>query len=852
MTSNDSAMQILKLWNIRLLESIPCNAQQLNEISNFLNTGSEEPKKKGSRRSKTYRSSESGSVQRASSFSKSQTLSTGVLAGGATLSQGSNFGPPLPALPVSRNQQARSWGGPSDHHSTAGILSQESFFSAGRLGLGSARMSTSPPPLPPRPEESSSDEEDPDYAYIDENKVKGPQMNGGSHLPPRRSVSPSLDDQLEELKKDIMREKKAKKKKAEEQKRYEYPQIHLQSKSLSIQRRTSPRSRPNFPHADPEDYLEPVPSKRIQSTSTSSNGSTSSFLGVGQHSRSVSEPDTSVFPSPTKTLSQPPIFELGGDGSLGLLPPAQQSRHDTSPLDLSPVQSGANPPVLPPRTWRNVSVTSTSSINSASSVGGSAFSFNSRTASVPQMPFREDEVVSKRTYGVNENITPPSHTGNQASPSLRTDSHKEENHSRTSLDMSTPTNPLPLPPRSPNKSRRLSSSSASSGSPANMCPRCHSLRKSKTSVSKTFSLDHKAAPPLPNEENRKSLPNLNAVCAITENDLRNRKPSQGRHHHHHHHHHICGKHSPDASNDVFPSHSNPSLRSSQNMEYLELVGDSPPSSIDTELRPEIDLLKGCLQALEYLEHKVNRGDSTTATSLSSTSSSSTQHTTRAGAQSIGQKKTIQTDLDAAIQQTQQVQAELSENLRKPTTVAPLMKRNTIATMSTTVQSPTSSSTVSRSMISATTTPSRANGALPYRSSSSMASISSPSYPPPPVPPRSLVSLGGQPEQTLPKSPKLSRRSNTFTQAPPNHHNRHTLTKTRSLSRQGTYGATIYGDAHLPAPARSSSAAGTASGLNGTSIASRYNNHHRHFNGHMDSQSQTVFVHHIKGRLAHMV
>ena len=126
--------------------------------------------------------------------------------------------------------------------------------------------------LPPRPEESDSD--DPDYSYIDENEVKGPESQSGklrtmsSRMSGGRGrvSSPTLDDQLEELKKSIMRENKKKKRdKVANQGRREAITLHFSPRS-------SPRSRlpMNFSRTKPDDYLKPMASKRL--TSMSSEG----------------------------------------------------------------------------------------------------------------------------------------------------------------------------------------------------------------------------------------------------------------------------------------------------------------------------------------------------------------------------------------------------------------------------------------------------------------------------------------------------------------------------------------------------------------------------------------------------
>ncbi|XP_064395222.1 serine/arginine repetitive matrix protein 1-like isoform X2 [Halichondria panicea] len=423
-TDKEKAVQILKVWNVRLLESIPGDPQKLNEISLTSSvTAGGGKTKRSSRKTKSFKSRErriepqqpDDVVKRTSSFARFSTYGTGL--GSTALSQ------PLPG-------QRTSWTDFPD--------SQDSYF--GRFGPGVS----SPPPLPARPVESS-DEDDPDYAYIDETEVKGPTGEGAANV--KRTPSDELDDQLNELRKSIQRENKAKKR----------------MKAQTLQRI---HTTPSFLPADPADYLVPVPSKRSQTVSVSSD------------CRDLSDPSSN---------------------------------------DCSPVFVGGNPPSLPPR------------------VG--------------------------RSYGVNED------------------------RDAGMKDYSLPA--PPLPPRSPTKeflSRKSSSSSSHSASSNHQrCPKCYSLKKSKSSVSKTVSLEQRSTRMPAKEESRKSMPNL-------ENDIRHR--------------HCCSQ---DSEQFLTTTHSREYLQLMEDKEssnpvlgpdraYLQLMEDK--GSSNPVLGPELDLLSSCLQTLE--------------------------------------------------------------------------------------------------------------------------------------------------------------------------------------------------------------------------------------------------------------
>ena len=116
-TDHNTAIQVLKLWNICLLESIPSSSspEKLNEISSFLNmsTSSKNDRLRNSERtSLSFRRSKKPPkeelVKRADSFSANTTLST--------------KGTPPTVPHRSRESLTKSWGYSSD--TLPGVFSQ--------------------------------------------------------------------------------------------------------------------------------------------------------------------------------------------------------------------------------------------------------------------------------------------------------------------------------------------------------------------------------------------------------------------------------------------------------------------------------------------------------------------------------------------------------------------------------------------------------------------------------------------------------------------------------------------------------------------------------------------------------
>lgn len=904
-TSAENSMQILKTWNIRLMESITFNPQQLNEISSVLNTNTLPSNSKHSKGrgivSRSFRASKHNSVKedtqdlrRADSFSKLQSyrtdISGGVVPGG--LSQGNVRVGGLPPLP--REANTRSWGG-DDHlgpNGMLGALSQDSVFahSTGLLG--------SPPPLPPRPNfrtkdyGNQDDSDDPDYAYIKEDEVEGPR-NGNANGVKKHRPSISVDDELSRLEQDIIRDNRAKK---EEERRRT---MTLDQAPVRGRNHVPPLSlgpRVHFPKPHPQDYTEFVPAKRAHLKSTSSEPEKASV--PASHTRSISEPDSRIQPSPARAGMQPAVSESNDEEMDSLLPRGQPLQSDHTPTDYSDFLP-SNAPALPPRSWRNASTSSYTSLSSSGNLGNDLSGSVSSTVfapinelgvalgrgvaltsdnlsdeSGPDKPVSPDSQMSLEKKPVGQ--TTPSPNSDKENKVPPTTIPEETLPLATSTEAPQPegglATPPPLPPRSPAKeklSRKSSTSSNSSASSNGRCPRCRSLRKSKASVSKTVSLDQRTATIAKeaHEECRKSLPDLADTTEDSLGGKGHRHAHRGREHSH------CSRCSPVSSTNALQGDSPPSLKSTslQNFDYLQLVGEdaNSTSSIENELSVEMDLLNSCLQTLEYLENKVkattSEGGTDTMTSAVSNSTHSHTHSTSASqwmpmttgskvrpAPHSDVKKSVYTQ---AKNQAEMALAELNQPLRshgpkasRPSSYTaterhghtPLGKQNSFSSF-------TPSTTIGLRGIP--------NGTLPVRSTSSTALIAPSIVHAPPIPPRSMVSL----TETLAVDPnKVSRVS------PKNksHSAGQLHTQTLPINKQNRLisGGPNYRPPHH-APVRSATSIGiTPSSTRATPSSTRGHPsliRHQPMN-HVEGpgQSSTVFIHHIKDRrvggLTHLV
>ncbi len=700
-------MDILKMWNMRLLESIsyPSSQELIIEGSLSLQNNSTLTKEKKGKasKSKSFRSTKNASIKkesdplrRADSLNKLHSYRTDINgSGGGGASQGGIRIGGLPPLP--REANTKSWGGPEDLSDLGGgnlrNLSQDSFFG----------LVVDPPPLPPRLSNRiknyNSDEEDPDYSYIKEDEIKGPKKEGSGLKKERsglkkegsgpkkegsgqnRSNSSSVDDVLNELEQEIIRDNE-KKKRAQTLNR-----VHSKPSSRGAQQlgprvfppqdgiddvtrslKLGPRVRPSYQKPDPQDYTDFVPSKRSNVQSTSSEPEKLA-VGVFSHIRSVSEPDPHPYPH-NVAAQHPPVFETS-EADASPYGRHQSQPEDSAPSDYAMIGEDHPTPLLPPRSWR---YTSTSSSHEGSGAGpngnplaGSATSSGSNLDAfgsekgptlsgesgspvldgrglVKESSNRNSEVMSSLEEGLgmkgrifNVGGTPPSPT---KEPRIVSSSVPHSRHSQfhvtgplrmSSIVTNTPqqnvpvTTPPPLPPRSPTKdklSRRLSSSSSG------RCPKCKNM---KTSVGKTVSLGVSSGK-WSSEEYRKSLPDL-ADKAVQENSLgggaEGGQKLQHRPSHRNHGH--CSKCSLESSSDgIRGNDSHQSLHSGslQNFDYLQLVGEETKKAGPAPLG-ELDLLSSCLEMLNRNVPSSPGLSGETATMTSTVSNSS--HTTSTSA-----------------------------------------------------------------------------------------------------------------------------------------------------------------------------------------------------------------------------
>ena len=895
-------MQILKTWNIRLMESITFNPQQLNEISSVLNTSTmpgDGKKGRGGNVSKSFRSLKHNSVKapnqqdlrRADSFSKVQSYRTDIGGSGLPpggLSQGGVRIGGLPPLP--REANTRSWGG-DDHLGPGGILgalSQDSVFthSTGLLV---------PPPLPPRPNFKSyshqDDNDDPDYAYIKEDEVEGPPSapdtaDGGGVGVKKHRPSISVDDVLSMLEQDIMRENRAKKEEEQRKRTMTLDRVAMSSRSHMPPMTLGPRV--HVPVHKPQDYTDFVPAiqrPHLKSTSSEPDKPTVAI----SHAYSASEPDSRVVqPSPARIGMQPPAVFENQDEEMDSLLPRKELVPDHTPNDYSDfIPSAGQAPALPPRSWRNTSSSSYASLSSSGNLGndsgsavftpasevgvvwnGKGLLEGSSDASGGEKPVSSAEPSPSQDKKLASQTTPPPDKENKAPPATIPEETLPPTPPAGTPEAAAAPAP-PLPPRSPTKEklyRKSSSSSTSSGSSTGRCPRCRSLRKHKTSVSKTVSLDQRPAAAANNnrchhnhEECRKSMPDLGDAKPLPENSL------GGRGHHHHHSHarvrenSHCSRCSPVSSTDALHGESTPPpTRNSSSFDYLQLLGEeqkdvSPTSSsIENELGAEMDLLNSCLQTLEYLENKVKETTSAGATSTmtSVVSHSAHNHTPSTttqlwmGTTTTG-SKVKPMDAKRSVYAQAKIQADLAmAELNQPLypTAGKAATSHTHLIANGHHQQLTKQNTMPLFTIPSTISGPRShpNGTLRSTSSTSLTTPSSG----PPIPPRSMVSL------TDPKAMSLNRASPPKQSSSPGLlHLQSTLPTRRSGYNRSVSSGNMVGVPHQP-PVRSATTFSThAPPTRGHPSLTRH--HHLEPPG----QSSTVFIHHIKDRrggLTHLV
>ena len=463
--------------------------------------------------------------------------------------------------------------------------------------LGISKQST-PPPLPPRPEHYglSSDEDDPDYAYIEDSEIEGPKnastssKKTGNKEGGKRVASPSVDEQLLDIFLSMKQEKKEKRKKEAEEKRraatVAYRPTHSQRPALSLGPQIS------FAPADPEDYLEPL----VATFQTSRPKSTGDYeTPVPIHKRSCSEPDTSI-PYPHKCLSQP---------SLCL--------SQRTPPKLSPNDDSC--PTLPPRSWQRMGSDELPTINKSSITAQKGDPNISPYATVRQiLPSKIMEEESMAGDGREEKtLTQPPLAAATHPTDLTASSPTSSKITQgacctpeatpppqipSSSGEADPVEPPPLPPRSPIKEKFSCGSSSSSTSahshphsPSSRCSRCQ--RRARHSVEKTLS-DHRKLPSSPSTvgspaNQQGSLPDLKMAAVVPENSLRWSRRIQR------------AQQSTESHSSSGGSSS--SLQSPRDSGYLEVVADSSsmstkgagPSKPEDELLPDLKMLDEFMQ-----------------------------------------------------------------------------------------------------------------------------------------------------------------------------------------------------------------------------------------------------------------
>ena len=469
--------------------------------------------------------------------------------------------------------------------------------------LGLSKQST-PPPLPPRPEHYglSSDEDDPDYAYIEDSEIEGPKKASMSSKKTEskeggeRVASPSVDEQLLDIFRSMKQEKKEKRKKEAEKKRraatVAYRPTHSQRPALSLGPQIP------FAPADPEDYLEPLVA-RFQASRPKSTGDYETPVSI--HKRSCSEPDTSM-PYPHKCLSQP---------SLCL---SQKTPPKLSPNDDSY-------PTLPPRSWQRMGSDELPNINNISITAQKGDPNISPYAIVRQiLPSKIMEEESVAGDGKEENTltqpllaaAPPPTDLTTASPTSSKTTQRTSSTPESTPPPLTPSSfgetgpveppplPPPLPPRSPIKEKFSWGSSSSSvtsthshpHSPSSRCSQCQ--QRVRHSVEKTLS-DHRTLPYSPSTvgspaNQQGSLPDLKMAAVVPENSLRRSLRRQQ------------AQQSTESHSSSGGSSS--SLQSPRDSGYLEVVADS--NSMSTKgagpLKPEDELLPDLKMLDEFMQY----------------------------------------------------------------------------------------------------------------------------------------------------------------------------------------------------------------------------------------------------------
>ena len=877
-STGDISVQILNMWNVRLLESIP------RQCSNLVPNA--EKKLKGrSMTSRSFRSlkhtskREPEAMRRADSFSKLMTHRT---KGGLSpirnsamvtrTSQGTLRIGGLPPLPNEVDART-TWGNHDSQFGTGKGSQSQELCAAGRAGGGS------PPPLPPRISKKSSsksnydEEDDPDYAYIKEDEIKGPSKP----LVRKVQTSGSVDDILNELERDIMRDNQAKKIEEEDKKRRTKTlgRQHQRPRPLTQIHDRTPRSlrlgpRVVFTAAEPQDYMDFVPTKgRTQTKSSSSEPER--LAPVDMHVRSASEPEP--LESKPNTFSQPQDCKnndlLRSVEPVTTKDPTPLSQHSL-PIPPSSNQKlekdiGGSAPSLPPRTWRNTSSSnledsqetpcSTSETENLTSLSSDMIDGgNEGKNHTPQLAGGEDD--SNHTLQLaEEKLETYEEDVPLSIPVLVSETQTPHIAQLTPPCTTSPTfiapglsTPPPLPPRSPTKDNlcRKSSSSSISSYSSTHCPHCRGSRKHKLVVEKTVSLGASHGNNQPSDDCRKSLPDLAGTNTSTaENGLgagRHRYSQRSRH---------CSKCDTNSSTDVFHGEADNASSSSLHscngttFEYLQLVGEEQGREDVVEDSPT--------------SAKQSKLEKTEPQNSSKTMGGECVTTTKAGVRSkVINNTSIKTDLKLSLE------SEASRGKRK--TPAALLKLN--HSLPQTVNESVAFRRekgfpphyTSKSFDSMSSSTSNGHTTRHNRASSCRTHTTSESLPqrstglttppslhsaPPMVPPRSMVSLMQQPPMTTPINKLFSKSSSSqlISSNPHMYGTKPTFTGNSALHHS---------------PARVSSAGTINSNKSSTRtrhpfLARRQTDH---MENHGTGQSSTVFIHHLKNRredaLTHLV
>ena len=808
-----TAIAILKRWNMVLMESIALSSkdpEQMNYIGKMLSAqASESPERRSKsfrKRSQSTKEKRSPQVKRSGSFNNKS----------ATLVYGSANREPL-SLSSTWSQPASQFSQGKARVSTdAHLPKHSSEFSKDTPNV--SRMQSSPPPLPPRPilDELSSDEDDPDYAYIEDSEIEGPKSS--SKREPKgegeRSESPSVDEQLLDIFRSIKREKKEKRKKEAEKRRaatVAYRPTHSQRPALRLGPQVP------FAAADPADYIEPLSALSLPQTQTGRPKSSGDYeTPVPIHKRSCSEPDNSPY-SAHKSLSQP-TFPLAR----------------TSPMRQSPTEEEANRPALPPR-WPSSQSGEDPNISPYAIVRqilpGKILEEppDSRTAGDPdgqpaergrkEQPQAEPSLVREQSStepaAAPPVTAPPGPAPVTVPPVSTTEATPPDSSSTPPSSQASDADPPPLPPRSPIKEKlswRSSTSSVTSNHShsshsSTRCSKCQ--RRKRPSVEKTMS-DHRMQPSRhPSSSHfqasqKGSLPDLSIASVVPENSLQRSQHSQRTR-------------KSTESHSSSDGDSNSSLHSQSNSGYLEIVADS--SSMSPKSKSHSNPEEHLQQNLHMLDEVMQYFDN----KVSGLSQSTTLPRTRTESHKPAQLQTTLSQNPASFHSL----SSLNHSTQPPPQALTQTSNGHVPSQR--INGAKYPPVFQRSHTAASL-PSSPPSSHPMHPIKSMSFTNHSHAPPPPVPPRSDVSLS---------------QSARFAHYPANHMSPHGRTWSRTPST-GSYGSGVGSPPAAGNRQPRTSSSSSPSPTSGPHPRS-FRNLARHFAPPMPDMegSSTVFFHHLK-------